>query len=101
MPGSCTRPAESITCALAQGLQQIGRVHVMRRNTGFQLAILTAALLTASGFAQEAQQPQPQGPPEPGHGVARLSLVNGEVSVRRGDAGDWVAAVANAPVGVN
>jgi hypothetical protein len=28
-------------------------------------------------------------------------LVNGEVSVRRGDTGDWVAAVANAPVEVN
>jgi hypothetical protein len=30
--------------------------------------------------------------------VARVSIVNGEVSVRRGDSGDWVAAVINAPV---
>jgi hypothetical protein len=31
-------------------------------------------------------------------GVARISLINGEVSVRRGDSGDWVAAAVNAPV---
>ena len=31
-------------------------------------------------------------------GVARLSVINGEVSVRRGDAGEWVAGVINAPL---
>ncbi len=35
---------------------------------------------------------------EPGRGVARLSLINGDVSVRRGDSGDWVAAAVNAPL---
>jgi hypothetical protein len=30
--------------------------------------------------------------------VARISVINGEVSVRRGDTGDWVAAALNAPV---
>src|ERR1044071_3906299 len=30
--------------------------------------------------------------------VARISLMNGEVSVRRGDAAEWVAGVANAPL---
>lgn len=39
---------------------------------------------------------QDTGAPE--RGVARVSIVNGEVSVRRGDSGDWVAAVVNAPV---
>jgi len=34
----------------------------------------------------------------PGPGVARLSLINGDVSVRRGDSGDWVAATINSPV---
>jgi len=33
-----------------------------------------------------------------GPGVARVSLMNGEVSVRRGDSGDLVAAVVNAPL---
>jgi hypothetical protein len=33
--------------------------------------------------------------------VARISLLNGDVSVRRGDSGDWVAAAINAPLVVN
>ena len=35
---------------------------------------------------------------EPGRGVARLSLINGDVSVRRGDSGDWLAGAVNAPL---
>jgi Family of unknown function (DUF6600)/FecR protein len=35
---------------------------------------------------------------QPGQAVARLSVINGEVSVRRGDSGEWVAAVLNAPL---
>ena len=31
-------------------------------------------------------------------GVARLSLMNGDVSVRRGDSGDWTAAAVNTPL---
>ena len=31
-------------------------------------------------------------------GVARIGLINGDVSVRRGDSGDWVATVINAPL---
>lgn len=34
----------------------------------------------------------------PGRGVARISVMNGDVSVRRGDSGDWVAAAINAPL---
>lgn len=34
----------------------------------------------------------------PGRGVARVSLINGDVSVRRGDSGDWVAAAVNGPM---
>lgn len=34
----------------------------------------------------------------PGRGVARLSLINGELSVKRGDSGDLVAAAINAPL---
>jgi hypothetical protein len=33
-----------------------------------------------------------------GRGVARLSLIAGDVSVRRGDTGEWVAAAVNAPL---
>ena len=35
---------------------------------------------------------------EPEPGVARVSLINGEVSTMRGDTGDWVATTVNAPV---
>jgi len=35
---------------------------------------------------------------DPGPGVARISLIRGDVSVRRGDSGDWVAAAVNAPL---
>jgi hypothetical protein len=34
----------------------------------------------------------------PGRGVARLSLSNGDLSVKRGDSGDLVAAAINAPL---
>jgi FecR protein len=37
-------------------------------------------------------------PDQPGQAVARLSVINGEASVRRGDSGEWVAAVLNAPL---
>ena len=71
----------------------------MRRHAWFRSAILAAVVFTTGSFAQDTQT-QPV-PPEAGRGVARISLINGEVSVRRGDSGDWVAAVANAPVTVD
>lgn len=83
------------------------------------------AFLMSPGFAQEDPNPGPSGPDEaqgqadvapvgdpggdPGgaqgaaaddqsRAVARISLLNGEVSVRRGDSGDVVAAALNAPM---
>ena len=38
---------------------------------------------------------QQQGPPP---GAARISVLNGQVSIMRGDSGEWVAAIVNAPV---
>src|SRR6266851_4979876 len=37
----------------------------------------------------------------PNHGVARISVMNGDVTVRRGDSGDYVAAALNAPLVAN
>ena len=34
----------------------------------------------------------------PGRGVARISVLSGDVSVKRGDSGDWIAAAVNAPL---
>ena len=35
---------------------------------------------------------------EPSPGVARVSLIHGDVSTMRGDSGDWVASTVNAPI---
>src|SRR5882724_925245 len=35
---------------------------------------------------------------ESGHGVARISLIHGDVSTQRGDSGDTAAAALNAPI---
>jgi len=69
----------------------------MRRST------LAVGLLILSMMATAQQAPPPSddsaGPPdEPGRPVARLSVVSGDASVRRGDSGDWVAAALNAPL---
>jgi FecR protein len=40
----------------------------------------------------------PDGQYEPGRAVARISVLNGDVSVRRGDSGDVVAAAVNGPL---
>ena len=79
--------------------------------TGF----VSLALFTAQShlLAQPPQFPGQPAPPQeysqpagegqeaedvPGRGVARLSLVNGDVSVKRGDSGEMVAAAVNAPL---
>lgn len=61
------------------------------------LSSLAAMLLTGFGLPVRAQD-EAQDEDGPGRGVARLSLLNGEVSVRRGDSGDWVAGAVNAPL---
>ena len=53
--------------------------------------VVLAAVLASPGLAQDDADDQSRG-------VARLSLINGDVSVRRGDSGDWVAAAINAPL---
>ena len=56
-------------------------------------------LIVASGVVCMAWGQEPLDQAEgPGRGVARISLMNGDVSVRRGDSGEVVAAALNAPV---
>ena len=57
--------------------------------------LMGAALLLAGGGVVPARA---QDPDDLQRGVARISLMNGEVSVRRGDTADWVAGVINAPL---
>jgi len=57
-------------------------------------ALTSAALLLAAAyFPARAQDPD-----DLKRGVGRISLMNGQVSVQRGDSGDWVAGVVNAPL---
>ena len=50
------------------------------------------------GFEQQGAPADQADPEDRNHGVARISLLNGDVSVRRGDSGDQVAAAINAPL---
>src|SRR5262245_28082021 len=47
---------------------------------------------------QEQQDGDSPDPDSASRGVARISVMQGEVSVRRGDNGDYVAAAINAPL---
>lgn len=55
-------------------------------------------LATAISIPVWGQYPSQSDDVRPGRGVARISVINGEVSVRRGDSGDLVAAAINAPL---
>ena len=56
----------------------------------------TDAVASASANAQE-QENQPKAS-QPSSGVARISLIHGDVSTQRGDSGDWAAAALNQPI---
>jgi hypothetical protein len=79
-------------------------------------ALLTLIAAAAPIFAQDQQGPAPGPPPGPndqpqqqepdgqyeqGRGVARISVLTGDASVRRGDSGDVVAAAINGPLMAN
>jgi len=55
--------------------------------------VLAAALTAGTGAPLRAQDADDQQ-----HSVARISVMDGQVSVRRGDTGEWVAGIINAPL---
>jgi len=63
-----------------------------------------AALTISSSFSQnvpqddQGQGSEPDGQYEQGRAVARISVMNGDVSVRRGDSGEVTAAAVNGPL---
>jgi len=71
------------------------------RKLWYVIALSTLCLVAARIAMAQEQAPLPdvagqeQGPAP---GAARVSVINGEVSTMRGDSGDWVAAIVNAPV---
>ena len=70
----------------------------MKRVLLFSLAIFVAALVPVCAQDNPNADAAPDGQYEPGRAVARISILNGDVSVRRGDSGDVVAAALNAPL---
>lgn len=66
-----------------------------------RLLIVATLGLAATGISVWAQQPDFRAEDSgdaPDHGVARLSLINGNVSVAQGDSGELAGAALNAPV---
>jgi hypothetical protein len=84
--------------------------------TSLRVGLVSVAFLAAQpGLFAQPQQPGVYGQPPiegnglpvgegaeaedvPGRGVARVSLINGDVTVKRGDSGDVIAAAINAPL---
>src|SRR5579863_10486040 len=64
----------------------------MKRMSQFRFFASMGMLLLAAGLARA------QDPDDMQRGGARISLMNGDVAVRRGDSGEWVAGVINAPL---
>jgi hypothetical protein len=67
---------------------------------GTGLLVLSALLFAQAPLSVPQSSPSLNEPPadEPGRAVARLGILNGDASVRRGDSTDWVAAAVNAPL---
>ncbi|MFB3923063.1 MAG: DUF6600 domain-containing protein [Terriglobia bacterium] len=59
------------------------------------LALASLVVLSLTVLAVEPARAEEE---EPAPGVARVSLINGDVSAMRGDSGDWVATTVNAPL---
>src|SRR5688572_22862370 len=55
------------------------------------MTVVLLGALSVSAWAQDSVD-------EPGQGVARISLLKGDVTVRRGDSGELIAAELNAPL---
>src|SRR5665811_313825 len=63
-----------------------------------QRTVLRLMIVASSVLCVAWGQDPPDQAEGPGRGVARISVMNGEVSVRRGDSGEVVAAALNAPL---
>jgi hypothetical protein len=62
-----------------------------------RFSVLVGMLMLSVGVVAVAQ-PEAQAQVETASGVARISLIHGDVSTQRGDSGDWATAVLNQPM---
>ncbi len=72
----------------------------MKRFSVLLLALAAYAVGQPAPPPEDAGAPpdEPDGQYETGRAVARISVINGDVSMRRGDSGDVIAATLNTPV---
>lgn len=91
--------ARNVPCSIAEAESmnreycESGRRAVSAR--AMRLAVVAAAAITPSlAIAADPDN-------LPGRGVARISVIQGDVSLRRGDSGDHVSAALNAPLVVS
>jgi len=75
------------------------------RNRFFLIAVAILSMglfVTGNIRAQDGPQAPPQAPPQAQPqaptGVGRISVIHGDVTTMRGDAGQWVAGTVNTPV---
>jgi len=71
------------------------------RRLWYVIALGTLCFVAARFLMAQEQAPPPNAPDQeqgPAPGAARIGVINGEVSTMRGDSGEWVAAIVNAPV---
>src|SRR5215470_4106762 len=66
------------------------RIQIATKAARWVGATLLAASAAIPALAQDADDVQ--------RGVARISIMDGQVSVKRGDAGEWVGGVVNVPL---
>jgi uncharacterized protein DUF6600/FecR-like protein len=73
--------------------------------TTFAVTMLAVTMLACGAWAQDYSQPggpngeaAPAATEQPQTNVARVSLIHGDVSMNRGDTGDWEVTSINAPL---
>ena len=67
----------------------------MERTHAYRLLAFTGAMLALAAIATPLRA---QDADDLKRGVGRISMINGDVSVKRGDSGEWVAGIVNAPL---
>src|SRR5581483_12377991 len=74
-------------------MRESKRVSVMRRSQNPIFALTAAVLAVSAAIPARAQDSD-----DMQRAVARISLMDGQVSVQRGNDAEWVAGVINAPL---
>src|SRR6202045_1053900 len=84
--------------SLDQGSNDQGSMNQGSTNQGSTNQGSTNQGSTQPGYNDQGAIQSSSAPTDTNSGVARVSLIHGDVSTQRGNAGDWSAAALNAPV---